>query len=283
MTVAPDVVNQADHVHHTAEKGQFNHHDYFESEVAGWRGQLYPAALRMTRNPSDAEDLVQETMARAYTGLRNFTPGTNVRAWLYRILTNTFINSCRKRSREPAQTLRAEFEQILDARDGVGQSAQSAESEALDRMAHSEVMQALMELPEGFRAAIYLADVEGYPYRDVAQMLQIPIGTVMSRLHRGRSKLRSRLSAYAPPAAREAADGPVSAKSVHPEPVHPEPARQEAGHAEAARQEAGHAEPARPTARPAAVRLEAARPEPAQREPAQPEPDKPEPASRIAA
>jgi RNA polymerase sigma-70 factor, ECF subfamily len=181
---------------------------YFENEVATWRGQLYPAALRMTRNPTDAEDLVQETMARAYTGLRNFTPGTNVRAWLYRILTNTFINTCRKRGREPAQTLRAEFEQLLDARDGVGQRAQSAESEALDRVADSEVMQALMELPEGFRAAIYLADVEGYPYRDVAQMLEIPIGTVMSRLHRGRGKLRKRLAAYAP-AARRPADDPA--------------------------------------------------------------------------
>jgi RNA polymerase sigma-70 factor (ECF subfamily) len=151
----------------------------------------------MTRNPSDAEDLVQETMARAYVGMKNFTPGTNVRAWLYRILTNTFINSCRKRGREPAQTLRAEFEQLLDSRDGLGQRARSAESEALDRVGDSDVMQALMELPEGFRAAIYLADVEGYPYRDVAEMLEIPIGTVMSRLHRGRGKLRKKLAAYA--------------------------------------------------------------------------------------
>jgi RNA polymerase sigma-70 factor, ECF subfamily len=193
--VAPDV---ADHIDHAGQSEQFDHDEYFESEVASWRGQLYPAALRMTRNPADAEDLLQETMTRAYTGLRNFTPGTNVRAWLYRILTNTFINSCRKRGREPAQTLRAEFEQLLDSRDGVAQPARSAEAEALDRVADSEVMQALMELPEGFRAAIYLADVEGYPYRDVAEMLEIPIGTVMSRLHRGRGKLRKRLAAYAP-------------------------------------------------------------------------------------
>jgi RNA polymerase sigma-70 factor, ECF subfamily len=213
--VAPDV---ADHIDHAGQSEQFDHDEYFESEVATWRGQLYPAALRMTRNPADAEDLLQETMTRAYTGLRNFTPGTNVRAWLYRILTNTFINSCRKRGREPAQTLRAEFEQLLDSRDGVAQPARSAESEALDRVADSEVMQALMELPEGFRAAIYLADVEGYPYRDVAEMLEIPIGTVMSRLHRGRSKLRKRLAAYAPaprtaepdqPAAQPAAQPPV--------------------------------------------------------------------------
>jgi RNA polymerase sigma-70 factor (ECF subfamily) len=208
MTVAQDVGERAGKSHHTDQIAQFDHNVYFENEVATWRGQLYPAALRMTRNPSDAEDLVQETMARAYAGLRNFTPGTNVRAWLYRILTNTFINTCRKRGREPAQTLRAEFEQLLDARDGVGQRVQSAESEALDRIADSEVMQALMELPEGFRAAIYLADVEGYPYRDVADMLQIPIGTVMSRLHRGRGKLRKKLAAYAP-AARKPAMAPA--------------------------------------------------------------------------
>ena len=197
MTVLQDVVHQTDHFHHTDETDQIDHDAYFEQEVASCGRQLYPAALRMTRNPSDAEDLVQETMARAYVGMRNFTPGTNVRAWLYRILTNTFINSCRKRSREPAQTLRAEFEQLLDARDGVGQPVRSAESEALDRVGESEVMQALMELPEGFRAAIYLADVEGYPYRDVAEMLEIPIGTVMSRLHRGRGKLRKKLANYA--------------------------------------------------------------------------------------
>ena len=197
MTVLQDVIQHKDYVHHTDETDQIDHDSYFEQEVASCGRQLYPAALRMTRNPCDAEDLVQETMARAYVGMRNFTPGTNVRAWLYRILTNTFINSCRKRSREPAQTLRAEFEQLLDARDGLGQPVRSAESEALDRAGESEVMQALMELPEGFRAAIYLADVEGYPYRDVAEILEIPIGTVMSRLHRGRGKLRKKLASYA--------------------------------------------------------------------------------------
>jgi RNA polymerase sigma-70 factor, ECF subfamily len=197
MTVLQDVADQTDYQHHTEQTDQIDHDRYFEQEVASCGRQLYPAALRMTRNPSDAEDLVQETMARAYVGMRNFTPGTNVRAWLYRILTNTFINSCRKRSREPAQMLRAEFEQVLDTRDGAAQPARSAEAEALDRVADSEVMQALMELPEGFRAAIYLADVEGYPYRDVAEMLEIPIGTVMSRLHRGRAKLRKRLASYA--------------------------------------------------------------------------------------
>src|ERR1700727_2010375 len=141
VTVAPDV---ADHIDHAGQSEQFDHDEYFETEVASWRGQLYPAALRMTRNPADAEDLLQETMTRPYTALRNFTPGTNVRAWLYRILTNTFINSCRKRGREPAQTLRAEFEQLLDSRDGLGggaQPARSAESEALDRGADRGAMQ----------------------------------------------------------------------------------------------------------------------------------------------
>jgi RNA polymerase sigma-70 factor, ECF subfamily len=196
--VAPEVVDHMAHAGQSEQTEAFDQDEYFASEVATWRGQLYPAALRMTRNPADAEDLLQETMARAYAGLRSFTPGTNIRAWLYRILTNTFINSCRKRGREPAQTLRAEFEQVLDTRDSTAQPTRSAEAEALDRLADSEVMQALMELPEGFRAAIYLADIEGYPYRDVAEMLEIPIGTVMSRLHRGRGKLRKRLAAYAP-------------------------------------------------------------------------------------
>jgi RNA polymerase sigma-70 factor (ECF subfamily) len=217
--VAPDI---ADHIDHAGQSEQFDHDEYFENEVASWRSQLYPAALRMTRNPADAEDLLQETMARAYTGLRNFTPGTNIRAWLYRILTNTFINSCRKRGREPAQTLRAEFEQLLDGRDGLAQPARSAEAEALDRVADSEVMQALMELPEGFRAAIYLADIEGYPYRDVAEMLEIPIGTVMSRLHRGRGKLRKRLAAYAPaPRAAGPAEQPVRVPAPGPVSVAP--------------------------------------------------------------
>jgi RNA polymerase sigma-70 factor (ECF subfamily) len=169
----------------------------FETEVIPFGGQLYPIALRMTRNPCDAEDLVQETLARAYAAIRQFTPGTNMRAWLHRILANTFINSCRKRGREPVQALRAEFESLSAAADGVGQQARSAEAEALDRIGDSEVMRALVELPEGFRAAIYLADVEGFPYREVADILGVPVGTVMSRLHRGRAKLRKRLSAYA--------------------------------------------------------------------------------------
>ncbi len=181
------------------------HHALFESEVIPCGGQLYNAALRMTRNPNDAEDLVQETLAKAYAALHQFTPGTNMRAWLHKILANTFINSCRKRGRQPAQTLRAEFDEVDSAADPLGRPARSAEAEALDQLESSPVMQALQELPEGFRAAIYLADVEGYPYREIATMLDVPLGTVMSRLHRGRARLRRKLAGSPERAARRAA------------------------------------------------------------------------------
>lgn len=170
------------------------HHALFESEVIPCGGQLYSAALRMTRNPNDAEDLVQETLTKAFVALGQFTPGTNIRAWLHRILANTFINGCRKRSRQPELTLKADLDGVESAADPLGRPVRSAEAEALDRLQSSPVMQALQELPEGFRAAIYLADVEGYPYREIATMLDVPLGTVMSRLHRGRARLRQRLA-----------------------------------------------------------------------------------------
>jgi RNA polymerase sigma-70 factor, ECF subfamily len=181
-------------------------HALYERELAGCQRYLYPAALRLTRNASDAEDLVQESMARAYAGIRHFTPGTNARAWLFRILSNTFVSGYRKRQREPVHVLSAEFETLASAAstgatagaaDGAIGSAPSAEDSVLGRFAYSEVRQALEELPECFRTTIYLADVEGYPYRDIAQMLDVPIGTVMSRLHRARARLRQRLAAYA--------------------------------------------------------------------------------------
>ena len=158
--------------------------------------KLYPAALRMTRNPSDAEDLIQETFARAYVAFHQFSPGTNLSAWLYRILANTFINTRRKRRREPAQSLFGEFGELLVPETLLSQAARSAEEEALDRLADSEVLRALRDLPEGFSATIYLADIEGYPYKEIAEIMGTPIGTVMSRLHRGRQRLRARLVAH---------------------------------------------------------------------------------------
>ncbi len=171
-------------------------HQVFEREVFPLRSQLYPAALRMTRNRADAEDLVQETFTRAYAAFGTFTPGTNLRAWLHRILANVFINSCRKRRREPAQAPWADVAE-LGSPVQPGRLARSAEDEALDGLTDSEVMRALRRLPGSYGAAVYLADVEGYSYKEIAQLLGTPIGTVMSRLHRGRTKLRESLAAGA--------------------------------------------------------------------------------------
>jgi RNA polymerase sigma-70 factor (ECF subfamily) len=166
--------------------------------VLPYLDQLHSAALSMTRNTSDAEDLVQETITKAYTAFDQFTPGTNLRAWLHRILANTFINSYRKRKREPAMASSREREEWQAGPESYAQVAPSAEAEALDRLADSEVLSALRDLPQDFRTAIYLADIEGYPYREVARIMGTPIGTVMSRLHRGREKLRNKLAGYGP-------------------------------------------------------------------------------------
>jgi RNA polymerase sigma-70 factor (ECF subfamily) len=170
----------------------------FEQLVLPYLDQLYPAALSMTKNASDAEDLVQETITKAYTAFDQFTPGTNLRAWLHRILANTFINSYRKKKREPAMASGQERDDWQAGSDSYALAAPSAESEALDRLADSEVLRALRDLPQDFRTAIYLADIEGYPYREVARIMGTPIGTVMSRLHRGRERLRAKLAGYGP-------------------------------------------------------------------------------------
>jgi RNA polymerase sigma-70 factor (ECF subfamily) len=167
----------------------------FERDVLPLLPSLYGAALRLTRNPADAEDLVQDTYLRAYRGFAGFQEGTNLKAWLYRILTNGFINTYRKKQREP---------QIVDGPDDIdewylydrlgGRSVEeSAEEEVLDRIPDAEVKAALESLPENFRIPVLLADVEGFSYKEIAEIMGTPIGTVMSRLHRGRKALEKAL------------------------------------------------------------------------------------------
>src|SRR6202158_4345813 len=162
---------------------------------------LYTAALRMTRNPADAEDLVQETYLKAYRAFGSFQAGTNLKAWLYKILTNTFINAYRSRKRRPEQTELDDVEDLYLYRRLGGLEAvaagRSAEEEVLDHFTEGDVKAAIEALPEQFRLAVLLADVEGFSYKEIAEILDVPIGTVMSRLHRGRKQLQARLWEFA--------------------------------------------------------------------------------------
>lgn len=180
----------------TREKGGEEQTLDFATAVTPFAGQLYPTALRMTRNPADAEDLVQETFTKAFANFHQFRAGTNLRAWLYRILTNTFINNYRKKQREPRQETTDEIKdwQLAAAEKHTSAGMRSAETEVLDRLPDSDIKQALARLPRDFQEVIYLVDIEGYAYKEVAERMNTPLGTVMSRLHRARRQLREMLA-----------------------------------------------------------------------------------------
>jgi RNA polymerase sigma-70 factor, ECF subfamily len=167
----------------------------FEADAMQYAPQLYSAALRMTRNPADAEDVVQETFLKAYRAYDSFQEGTNLKAWLYRILTNTYINKYRKAQRRPNEVELGELQDLyLYKRLGEASGAsESAETEALDMFVDDDIIAALESLPENFRMPVLYADVEGFSYKEIAEILDVPIGTVMSRLHRGRKALQRKL------------------------------------------------------------------------------------------
>ena len=172
--------------------------DRFERDALVFMDQLYSAALRYTKNPEDARDLVQDTYLKAFNSFHQFEEGTNLRAWLYRVLTTTFINTYRKDQRRP-QLASGELEdwQLAEAQSHTSDLGKSAEVEALENLPDSDIKRALQEIPEEFRIAVYLADVEGFSYKEIAEIVEVPAGTVMSRLHRGRKLLREKLADYA--------------------------------------------------------------------------------------
>ena len=169
----------------------------FEEQVLPLLDRLYSAALRYTRNPADAEDLVQESVAKAYRSFHQYQPGTNLRAWLYRVLHTTYISMYRKAQRRPQEALKDEVDDYSFYDEIARSGGRSAELEVLESLTSDEVRTALAELPETFRMAVYLADVEGFAYKEIAEIMDTPVGTVMSRLHRGRKALHKALAEYA--------------------------------------------------------------------------------------
>ena len=168
----------------------------FEEQVVPFLDRLYGAAVRYTRDPVAAEDLLQEAMAKAYSAFHQYQQGTNLKAWLYRILHNTYISQYRKKQRRPQEDLQHELEDFSLYK-AVGGTTRSAEAEVFEAITDDEVKEALAELPDTFRMAVFLADVEGFAYKDIAEIMDTPIGTVMSRLHRGRKQLQKSLAQYA--------------------------------------------------------------------------------------
>jgi RNA polymerase sigma-70 factor (ECF subfamily) len=172
------------------------HKRRFQAEAIPMLDSLYAGALRMTRNPADAEDLLQETMMRAYRSFDRFEEGTNLKAWLFRILTNAYINTYRKKQREPQKISQDEIEDFdlyRELKDHDPQMSVTPETLVLDRLVDGDILQAIDDLPEQFRLAVVLSDVEDFSYAEIAEIMDVPLGTVMSRLHRGRKALQKRL------------------------------------------------------------------------------------------
>ncbi len=171
----------------------------FEAEALPLLDTLYAGALRLTRNPDDASDLVQETVERAFKAFHQYKPGTNFKAWLFRIQTNNYINGYRKKQRQPLQSSSDEVEdwQMAQAQSHTSTGLKSAEAQALDQLPDGDIKEAMAALPDDFRLAVYYADVEGFAYKEIAEIMNTPVGTVMSRLHRGRRLLREQLTEYA--------------------------------------------------------------------------------------